>query len=73
MNVHKAASRIRLPQILSSANHPDNWLTIARRPTVCLSEYYDEKPDSLTVFEQFMLLQRIKRYLQLLLISINID
>ena len=58
---------------LSSANHPDNWLTIGWRPTICLSEYYSKKPDNLTVFEQFMLLQRIKRYLQLLLRFINID
>ena len=35
----------------SSANHPDNWLTIARQSTVCLSECYDEKPDGLTVFQ----------------------
>ena len=58
---------------LSSANHPDNWLTVGWKSTICLSEYYGEKPDGLTVFEQFMLLQRIKRYLQLLLRFINID
>ena len=45
---------------LSSANHPDNWLTIARQLTVCLSECYDEKPDSLTVFQKFSLLLRIR-------------
>jgi len=30
-------------QILSSANHPDDWLTVARWLTFCLSEYYDKK------------------------------
>lgn len=44
---------------LSSANHPDNWLTIARQSTVCLSEGYNEKPDSLTVFENFLVILEI--------------
>ena len=43
----------------SSANHPDNCLTIVRRSTICLSEYYNKKPDNLTVFQQFSFLLRI--------------
>ena len=58
--------------LFSSANHPDNWLTIARQPTIYLSEYYSEKPDNLTVFQKFLFLLKIKRYGQLLLISVNI-
>ena len=57
-------------QILSSANHPDDWLTVARWLTFCLSEYYDKKTDSLTFFLQISVILKIKRYLQLLLISI---
>ncbi|WP_288176850.1 hypothetical protein, partial [Prevotella sp. CAG:592] len=43
----------------ASKNHPDNWLTIARWSTACLSEHYSEKPDGLTVFSQFLILLRI--------------
>ena len=43
----------------ASKNHPDNWLTIARQSTLCLSEHYSEKPDGLTVFWQFLILLRI--------------
>ena len=58
-------------QILSSANHPDDWLTVARWLTSCLSEYYDKKKtDGLTFFLQISVILKIKRYLQLLLISI---
>ena len=57
-------------QILSSANHPDDWLTVARWLTFCLSEYYDKKTDGLTFFLKISVILKIKRYLQLLLISI---
>ena len=46
-------------QFLSSANHPDNWLTVARQSTICLSEYYNKKPDNLTVFQKFSFLLKI--------------
>ena len=46
-------------QFLSSANHPDNWLTIARWSTIWLSEYYNKKPDNLTVFWKFLVLLKI--------------
>ena len=58
---------------LSSANHPDNWLTIARQPTIYLSEYYDKKPDNLTVFQKFSFFAKNQRYLHLLLISTNLN
>ena len=54
---------------LSSANHPDSWLTIGRQPTVCLSECYNEKPDNLTVFLKILDFTENQRYGQLLLIS----
>ena len=47
---------------LSSANHPDNRLTIARQSTTCLSGYYGKKPDNLTVFEKFLFLLKISMY-----------
>ena len=56
-------------QFLSSANHPDNWLTIARWSTICLSEYYNKKPDNLTVFSEIFVFTKNQRYGQLLLIS----
>ena len=37
-------------------NHPDNWLTIARQSTACSSEYYNKKPDDLTVLQQFLVI-----------------
>ena len=40
-------------------NHPDNRLTIARQSTICLSECYNQKPDNLTVFRQFLVLLKI--------------
>ena len=40
-------------QFLSSANHPDNCLTIAWQSTICMSEYYSRKPDNLTVLTIF--------------------
>ena len=40
--------------LFSSANHPDSCLTIARQPTIYLSEYYSEKPDNLTVFSEIL-------------------
>ena len=45
-------------EFLFSANHPDSWLTIARWLTICLLEYYNKKPDNLTVFSKFSLLLR---------------
>ena len=45
-------------EFLLSANHPDSWLTIARWLTICLLEYYNKKPDNLTVFPKFSLLLR---------------
>ena len=57
-------------QILSSANHPDDWLTVARWLTFCLSEYYDKKNRWSDIFLQISVILKIKRYLQLLLISI---
>ena len=60
-------------QFLSSANHPDNWLTVARQSTICLSEYYNKKPDNLTVFQKFSFFTKNQRYLQLLLISTNLN
>ena len=66
MNVYKAASRIRLLSPLPSANHPDNWLTVALQSTVCLSECYNEKPDGLTVFLKFSFLLKNHRYGQIL-------
>ena len=60
-----------LTLFLSSANHPDNCLTIAKQSTTCLSGYYDEKPDNLTVFEKFLFLLKISVYVHLLLISVT--
>ena len=57
----------------SSANHPDNCQTIVRRSTICLSEYYNKKPDNLTVFQQFSFLLKISDIVQLLLISTNLN
>ena len=45
--------------LFSSANHPDNRLTIVWQATIWLTEYYDKKPDNLTVFQKFSFLLRI--------------
>ena len=60
-------------QFLSSVNHPDNCLTIARRLTFCLSECYNKKPDNLTVSQKFSFFTKNQRYLHLLLISTNLN
>ena len=41
---------------LPSANHPDNWLTVALQSTVWFLECYDEKPDGLAAFQKFFTL-----------------
>ena len=49
---HLDSRHLTIPLIW--ANHPDSSLTVARWPTVCLSEYYNKKPDNLTVSTFFV-------------------
>ena len=58
---------------LSSANHPDNCLTVALHSTICLSERYNEKPDGLTVIQKFLVLLKISEMGNFLLIFINLN
>ena len=60
-------------EFLLSANHPDSWLTIARWLTICLLEYYNKKPDNLTVFFEILAFTEIQRYGLLLLISTKLN
>ena len=57
----------------SSANHPDNCLTVVGQSTICLSECYNEKPDGLTVFQKFSRLLKISDIGNFLLVSTNLN
>ena len=59
--------------LFSSANHPDNRLTIAWQATIWLTEYYDKKTRQSDSFSEILVFTKNQRYGQLLLISTNLN